>query len=230
MIDTDDKLFNITQQCELLDVPRSSFYYEPIPLTAAELELMERFERFHFEHPFYGSRRMAVEFGMSRTKAARLMRDMHIVATYPKKRTTIPNSEHTKFPYLLRGVVPQRPNHIWSTDITYIALSQGFMYLTAIIDWYSRMILSWRLSNTMDVNFCVECLQDALDNFDEPEFFNSDQGSQYTSEKFLRCFAGHATKNSMDGKGRWVDNVIMERFWWTAKYEHIHLRGHESVD
>jgi putative transposase len=143
IIDPNDKLFNITQQCELLNAPRSPFYYEPIPMTAAELALMEKFERFHFEYPFYGSRRMAVEFEMSRTKALRLVRDMYIVATCPKKRTTIPNHEHTNFPYLLRGIVPQRPNHIWSTDITYVALFKGFVYLTAIIDWYSRMILLW---------------------------------------------------------------------------------------
>lgn len=138
---------------------------------------MARFDRFHFEYPMYGSRRLAHHFDISRDKATRLMRDLHIAATYPKRRTTIVHHEHKKFPYLLRGVVPSYPNHIWSTDITYIGLSLGFVYLTAIIDWYSRMILSWRLSNTMDVNFCIDCLEEAFDRYGEPEFFNSDPAS-----------------------------------------------------
>jgi putative transposase len=190
---------------------------------------MKRFDRFHFEHPMFGSRRHAAQFGISRDKAIRLMRDLHLVATYPKRRTTIPNPDHKKFPYLLRDVVPKRPNHIWSTDITYIGLSLGFVYLTAIIDWYSRMILSWRLSNTMDVNFCIECLDEAFENYGDPEFFNSDQGSQFTSPKFLQRFDGRSTKNSMDGRGRWLDNVYIERFWWTAKYECTHLHGFETL-
>jgi len=190
---------------------------------------MRRFDRFHFEYPMYGSRRLAHQFGISRDKARRLMQDLHLVATYPKRKTTIANHDHKKFPYLLRGVVPLYPNHIWSTDITYIGLSLGFVYLTAIIDWYSRKILSWRLSNTMEVNFCIECLDEAFYKYGEPEFFNSDQGSQFTSEKFLSRFDGRSTKNSMDGRGRWLDNVYIERFWWTAKYECAHLRGFETL-
>jgi len=207
------------RQCQLLGLPRSSYYYEPVPATPAELDLMARFDRFHFEHPMYGSRRMAVTFDLDRSKAARLMQVLHLVATYPKRRTTIAHPAHKKFPYLLRGVVPSYPNHIWSTDITYIGLSLGFVYLTAIIDWYSRMILSWRLSNTMDVGFCLDCLDEAVDCYGEPEFFNSDQGSQFTCPAFLSRFDGRSTKNSMDGRGRWLDNVYIERFWWTAKYE-----------
>jgi len=190
---------------------------------------MARIDKFHFEHPMYGSRRLAHQFGISRDHARRLMHVLHLVATYPRPRTTITNQEHKKFPYLLRGVVPSRPNHIWSTDITYIGLSLGFVYLTAIIDWYSRKILSWRLSNTMDVNFCIDCLDEALDRYGEPEFFNSDQGSQFTSPKFLDRFAGLSTRNSMDGRGRWLDNVYMERFWWTAKYECMHLQGFATL-
>jgi putative transposase len=190
---------------------------------------MEVFEKFHFEHPYYGSRRLAVQFGMSRDKAQRLMRDLHLVATYPKPKTITPNSEHKKFSYLLRNILPVYPNPIWSTDITYIAMSQGFMYLTAIIDWYSRMILSWRISNTMDTYFCRECLQEAFDCFGEPEYFNSDQGVQFTSSNYLKLFDGHATKNSMDGKGRWVDNVMMERFWWSLKYEDAYLKRYDDV-
>jgi putative transposase len=193
------------------------------------MELMERFEKFHFEHPAYGSRRLAAEFGLSRDKAQRLMRVMHLVATYPKHKTSIPNNEHKKYPYLLRNINPSYPNHIWSTDITYIPMSQGFMYLVAMIDWYSRMILSWRLSNTMDVNFCIDCLQEAFDHYGEPEYFNSDQGVQFTSQKFQKLFIGRKTKVSMDGKGRWVDNVLIERFWRTLKYEDIHLKRYETV-
>jgi putative transposase len=190
---------------------------------------MAEVDRFHFKHPVFGSRRLAHQFGISRDKAKRLMHDLHLVATYPKRRTTIPNYEHKKFPYLLRDVVPSHPNHIWSTDITYIGLSLGFVYLTAIIDWYSRKILAWRLSNTMDVGFCIECLDEAFERYGEPEFFNSDQGSQFTSPKFLSRFDGRSTKNSMDGRGRWLDNVYIERFWWTAKYEYTHLNGVETL-
>jgi putative transposase len=213
----------------LIALPRSTFYYEPIPATPEELDLMARIDKFHFQYPMYGSRRLAHQFGISRDKAKRLMQDLHLVATYPKRKTTVLNHQHKKFPYLLRDVVPTHPNHIWSTDITYIGLSLGFVYLTAIIDWYSRMILSWRLSNTMDVGFCVDCLEEAFECYGEPEFFNSDQGSQFTSPKFLDCFAGRSTKNSMDGRGRWLDNVCIERFWWTAKYECTNLQGFETL-
>jgi putative transposase len=213
----------------LIGLPRSTFYYEPVAASPEKLTLMARVDRFHFEYPMYGSRRLAHQFGISRDKAQRLMRDLHLVATYPKRRTSVPNQEHKKFPYLLRDVVPLYPNHIWSTDITYIGLRLGFAYLTAIIDWYSRMILSWRLSNTMDVGFCVDCLDEAFDVYGEPEFFNSDQGSQFTSPKFLDRFAGRSTRNSMDGRGRWLDNVCIERFWWTAKYECTHLQGFATL-
>jgi putative transposase len=213
----------------LIGLPRSSYYYEPISVTPEELELMARIDKFHFEHPTFGSRRLAAQFDISRDKAKRLMRDLHIVATYPKRKTTIPNKEHKKYPYLLRNVIPSYPNHIWSTDITYIGLAHGFVYLTAIIDWYSRMILSWRLSNTMDVGFCVDCLDEAFESYGEPEFFNSDQGSQYTCKRFLDRFSGRTTQNSMDGRGRWLDNVYIERFWWTAKYECTYLYGFETL-
>lgn len=190
---------------------------------------MAAFEKLHFERPFYGARRMAIHFDISRKKAARLMRVLHLVPTYPKKRTSIPNPKDRKFPYLLKDVKPSYPNHIWSTDITYLPMSQGFMYLTAVIDWYSRRILSWRISNTMEVGFCIETVLEALETFGEPEFFNSDQGSQYTSSKFQELFVGRTTKVSMDGAGRWVDNVLIERFWWTLKYEDFHLKRYDTV-
>jgi putative transposase len=190
---------------------------------------MNRFDRFHFEFPMYGSRRLAHQFGISRGKAQRLMRDLHIVATYPKRKTTIAHHDHKKYPYLLRDVVANCPNHIWSIDITYIGLTLGFVYLAAIIDWYSRMILSWKLSNTMDVGFCIDCLDEALERYGEPKFFNSDQGSQFTSPKFQNRFIGRSTQISMNGRGRWLDNVYLERFWRTAKYECTHLRGFETL-
>jgi putative transposase len=190
---------------------------------------MERFERFHFDHPTYGSRRLSVQFSISREKAIRLMRDLHIVATYPKVRTSILNVEHKKYPYLLRNISASYPNHIWSTDITYIPMERGFMYLVAIIDWYSRMILSWRLSNTMDVNFCIDCLQESFEKYGEPAYFNSDQGVQFTSPKFQKLFDGHSTKISMDGKGRWIDNVYIERFWRTLKYEDTYIKRYDNV-
>jgi putative transposase len=228
-IEPSHSLLSCARQCQLLDLPRSTYYYEPVLVSKEELDLMARVDRFHFKYPMYGSRRLAAQFGISRDKARRLMHDLHLVATYPKRHITIANSEHKKFPYLLRGVVPLYPNHIWSTDITYIGLSLGFVYLTAIIDWYSRRILAWRLSNTMDVGFCIECLDEAFELYGEPAFFNSDQGSQFTSPKFQERFIGRSTQISMDGRGRWLDNVYIERFWRTAKYECTYLHGFETV-
>ena len=185
---------------------------------------MARVDRFHFEYPMYGSRRLAHQFGISRDKTRRLMQDLHIVATYPKRKTTIPHHDHKKFPYLLRGVVPLDPNHIWSTDITYIGLSLGFVY------WKRRQIADGsrrkRISCSSLLLSAVCCLPS---HTGEPEIFNSDQGSQFTSPKFLHRFVGRSTKNSMDGRGRWLDNVDIERFWWTAKYECTHLHGFESL-
>jgi putative transposase len=186
-------------------------------------------DRFHFEHPSFGSRRLGVQFGLSRVKAKRLMQLLHIEATYPNPQTSTAHHDHKKYPYLLRNLIPSYPNHVRSTDITYIRLSQGVMYLVAIIDWYSRMILSWRLSNTMEVDFCIDCLQSAFDDYGEPEYFNTDQGVQFTSPRYQSLFSGRATKISMDGKGRWVDNVFIERFWRTLKYEDVHLKCYEKV-
>jgi putative transposase len=190
---------------------------------------MSRMDQFHFEHPSYGSRRLARQFDLSRYGAQKMMQLLHLEATYPKRKTSIPREEHKKYPYLLRHIKALHSNHLWSTDITYLPMVNGFMYLAAVMDWHSRMILSWRLSNTMDVNFCIECLQEAFTRYGEPEYFNSDQGSQFTSPKFQQSFAGHSTKISMDGKGRWVDNVFIERFWWTLKYEDVHLKRYETV-
>ena len=229
MIEVGHPGISIERQCELLGLPRSTFYYSPQVVSPEELTLMASIDRFRFNCPMYGSRRLAHRFGISRDKAQRLMRDLHLVATYPKKRTAIPNLESKKFPYLLRDVKPLYANHIWSTDITYLPMLQGFTYLTAIIDWYSRRILSWWLSNTTDVNFCVDCLAEALENFGVPDFFNTDQGSQYTSEKFQKKFAGLEMKMSMDGRGRWRDNVFIERFWRTAKYEDFFPKRYETV-
>ena len=189
---------SVAEQCRWFSVPRSSFYHCPNSLPERELRLIEAMDEFHYRCPMYGSRRPAIHFGITRKTAARMMRLLHIVPTYPKKKTTIPDVESKKFPYLLRDVKPLHANHIWSTDITYLQMSQWFMYLTSIIDWYSRRILSWRISNTTDVNFCVDCLEETLENFGVPDFFNTDQGSQYTSEKFQKKFEGLETKVSME--------------------------------
>jgi putative transposase len=204
----------------LIGLPRSTFYYEPVPATPEELDLMARIDKFHFMYPMYGSRRLAHQFGISRDKARRLMQILHLAATFPKPRTTIANKEHKKFPYLLRDVVPSYPDHIWSTDITYIGLSLGFVYFLN-----RRQTADGRQQQTTLPS--ANCRLPSL--YGEPEFFNSDQGSQFTSTKFLDRFAGRSTRNSMDGRGRWLDNVYIERFWWTAKYECAHLHGFETL-
>jgi putative transposase len=222
------------RQCELLDLCRSSVYYQPQPLRPADLVHLRRIDELHLAHPFFGSRRLArmlqragVQIG--RLHVATLMRLMGIEAIYRKKRTTIPAPGHKIYPYLLRGVLIERPNQVWATDITYVPMAKGFAYLVAILDLYSRKVLAWRLSNAMTTEFCVEALQEALARFGAPEIFNTDQGSQFTAEDFTAPLLANAVKVSMDGKGRWVDNVFVERLWRSVKYEEIYLHAHESV-
>lgn len=184
MIEPDNPLLAISRQCELLDFPRSTYYFHPNRASEEELELMLTIDKYHLEHAEYGSRRIAKEFGIGRERAKRLMRIMGLESVYPKPRTTSPKQEHKIYPYLLRGLAITGPNHVWSTDITYIPMAKGFVYLTAVIDWHSRYILSWRLSNTLEKTFCMETLVDALSTGRKPEIFNTDQGSQYTSYEF----------------------------------------------
>jgi putative transposase len=222
------------RQCELLDLSRSSVYYRPQPISTADLTLMRRIDELHLAHPFFGSRRLArmlqrAGVAVGRLHVATLMRLMGIEAIYRKKRTSIRAPGHKIYPYLLRDVAIERPNQVWATDITYLPMAKGFAYLVAIVDLYSRKVLAWRVSNAMTTEFCVEALQEALSCYGTPEIFNTDQGSQFTAEDFTAPLLAQGVRVSMDGKGRWVDNVFVERLWRSVKYEHIYLHAHESV-
>ena len=229
-----DEQTSIRRQCELLGVSRASVYYVPVEPDAEELELMRRIDEIHLEYPFYGSRSIARElrgkgYPANRKRVQRLMRLMGLESVAPKPNTSKPNEEHPVYPYLLRGVTISRPNQVWAADITYIPLARGSAYLVAIMDWYSRRVLSWRLSNTMDASFCVEALQEAISRFGRPEIFNSDQGSQFTSADFTAVSLGAGVKISMDGKGRCIDNVFVERLWRSLKYEDVYLKAYTNL-
>ena len=222
-----------TRRCELLDVARSSAYYRPESVNEADLVLMRLIDEVHLQFPFYGSRRMRDELEgrghtVNRKRVQRLMRQMDLRALYPRRRTSQPGKGHKIYPYLLRELSVERANQVWATDITFIPMAKGFMYLVAIMDWHSRRVLSWRVSNTLDTDFCIEALEEALQRFGPPEVFNTDQGSQFTSEAFTGVLKDHDIKISMDGKGRWVDNVFVERLWRSVKYEDVYLRAYET--
>lgn len=223
----------MSQQCELLGLSRSSFYYEPATETAENLALMALIDREYTAHPFLGSRRLTTWLRgeghrVNRKRVQRLMRLMSLEAVYPKPRLSVGGAGHKVYPYLLRHVTIARVDQVWSTDITYIPLPKGFMYLTAVIDWYSRYVLSWRLSNTLDVTFCLEALEEALRQ-GCPEVFNSDQGVQFTSASYTSRLEAAGARVSMDGKGRCLDNVFVERLWRTVKYEEVYLWHHDTV-
>jgi putative transposase len=233
MIDRNDPL-PVTRQCQLLSLSRSTVYYRPKGSSYEDLRLMRRIDEMHLERPFYGSRRIRDwlwEEGhdINRKRVQRLMRQMGIAALYPKKGTSHPGKGHKIYPYLLRGLEINRPNQVYCADITYIPMARGFVYLVVVMDWYSRKVLSWRLSNTMDSYFCLDALEEALGRYGAPEIFNTDQGAQFTSEAFTGVLKGHGIRISMDGKGRWVDNVFVERLWRSVKYEAVYLRAYESV-
>ena len=229
-LDRDGRL-SIRRQCVLLGLARSGVYRPLRPVSEADLELMRRIDELFTSFPFLGSRRMAEMLGtkeqpINRKRMQRLMRKMGIAALHPKPRTTKPQPGHKMFPYLLRNMTIDRPNQVWAADITYVPIGRGFLYLVAIMDWASRAVLSWRLSNTMDVSFCVSALEEALARFGRPEIFNTDQGSQFTSAVFTGTLAEAGIKISMDGRGRWMDNVFIERLWRSLKYEDIYLKGY----
>jgi putative transposase len=220
---------SVSRQCSLLGIARSSFYYQPRPSSAAELDLLNRLDRIFTEHPVYGSRRLQVALlregiSVGRRRIRRLMRKLGLSAVRPKRNTSKPHPEHKIYPYLLRDKTIDRPNQVWASDITYVPMRRGFLYLVAIIDWATRRVLSWRLSNTLAAGFCVEALSEALARFAKPEIFNSDQGSQFTSEEFTRVLLDHQIEISMDGRGRCHDNIFVERLWWTVKHEWVYLR------
>jgi putative transposase len=224
----------VIRQCQLLDLSRSSVYYQPAGISAEDLQLMRRIDEMHLKRPFYGSRRIRDwlhddGFLVNRKRVQRLMRQMGIAALYPKANTSRPGKGHKIYPYLLKGLDINRPNQVWATDLSYIPMAKGFVYVVAIMDWYSRKVLAWRISNTMDADFCVEALEEAISRYGAPDIFNTDQGAQFTSDAFTRVLKAAGIRISMDGKGRWVDNVFVERLWRSLKYEEVYLKAYETV-
>lgn len=233
MIDRGHRL-PIIRQARLLDLARSTVYYRPVDESEAVLKLMAAIDEVHTELPFYGARRIRDEltgrgFTVGRGHVTTLMRRMGITAIAPKRRLSKPAPGHKIYPYLLRGLEIGEAGHVWSCDVTYLPMRKGFCYLTAIMDWASRRVLSWRLSNTLDASFCIEALEEALARYDAPEIFNTDQGSQFTSEGFTSVLASHGVQISMDGRGRWMDNVFIERLWRSVKYEEVYLKAYENL-
>jgi putative transposase len=235
MIDPTEPL-SIQRQCELLDVSRSTYYHGIVPRTESEenLAIMLAMDKLYLDYPYFGARRMLVHLPspyntLNIKRIRRLMELMGLEAIYQKPKTTIANIQHEKYPYLLRNVKITHPNHVWSTDITYVPMPNGFMYLCAIIDWHTRMILAWTLSNTLHTNFCIEALEMALSKYTKPDIFNSDQGCQFTSIDFTNLLKINDIKISMDGKGRALDNIFIERFWRDIKYNCIYINAFDSV-
>jgi len=233
MIDPEHDLA-IKQQAEVLGISRSTVYYEPRPISAEDLWLMRRLDELHLNYPFAGSRMLrgllwqqGLEVGRRHIKT--LMRRMGIEAIYRKPNTSKPAPGHRIYPYLLRELFITRPNQAWAMDITYIPMARGFIYLAAVVDWFSRRVLAWKLSITMDVSFCIEALEEALSRNEKPEIFNTDQGSQFTSEAFTGRLKEEGIRISMDGKGRWRDNVFVERVWKSVKYEEVYHHAYETV-
>jgi putative transposase len=224
----------ITKQAEALNISRGSVYYLPRPVPDADLAIMRRIDRLHLEFPFAGSRMLRDLLAAEGCKIGRrhvrtLMRRMGIEALYRRPRTSKPEPGHKIFPYLLRGLEITRPNRVWAMDITYIPMERGFVYLTVVLDWFSRRVLSWRVSITMEVAFCIEALEEALARYGKPDIFNTDQGSQFTGQAFTGVLASNSIAISMDGKGAWRDNVFVERLWRSVKYEEVYLRAYDTV-
>jgi putative transposase len=233
MIDREHDL-PLTKQAEVLRISRSSVYYLPRPVPEADLAIMQRLDRLHLEFPFAGSRMLrglleseGCQVGRRHVKT--LMQRMGIAALYRRPRTTKPEPGHQIYPYLLRGVEITRPNQVWAMDITYIQMARGFVYLAVVLDWFSRRVLSWRMSITMEASFCVETLEDALARHGRPDIFNTDQGSQFTGAAFTGVLIENGIAISMDGKGAWRDNVFVERLWRSVKYEEVYLKAYDSV-
>ena len=233
-MDRDDQDISVRRQCDLLGVNRASLYYEPVGESAENLRLMRLIDEQYTRTPFYGSRKMVVWLGtqglvVNRKRVSRLMEVMGLEAVYPKPKLSQPGEGHKIYPYLLRDVAVDHVNQVWSTDITYIRMAQGFAYLVAVMDWHSRFVLSWSLSVTMELDFCLEALASALRRGGRPETFNSDQGSQFTSEKFTGQLAAREIRISMDGRGRCMDNIFIERLWRSLKYEEVYLKDYSLV-
>jgi putative transposase len=224
----------LTRQAELLLLSRSTLYYEPRPVPAAELAIMRRIDELHLDYPFAGSRMLrdllrGEGIAIGRELVATMMRRMGIEALYRRPNTSKPAEGHRIYPYLLRGLAVERPNQVWAMDITYIPMARGFVYLAAVVDWFSRRVLAWRLSITLEVDFCLEAVEEALARYGRPEIFNTDQGSQFTSTAFTGLLLDNTIAISMDGRGAWRDNVFVERLWRSVKYEEVYLRAYDSV-
>lgn len=233
LIEPEHPKLSVVRQCELVSISRSGFYRRPAGEMALNIELMRLIDAQFLEAPWYGSRQMARHLRreghvVGRKRIRRLMAKMGLAPIYQRPRTTVPNPEHRIFPYLLRELAIERPDHVWCADITYIPMRRGFLYLVAVMDWATRKVLSWRLSNTLDVEFCIEALEEALARFGRPEIFNTDQGSQFTSPRFTGLLQQAEVRISMDGRGRWMDNVFIERLWRSLKYECIYLHAFET--
>lgn len=233
-IEPDHPTLSLVVQCGLLGLSRSTWYERAVEPSALNLELIRRMDEEYTAHPFYGSRRMTAVlcragYAVNRKRVMRLMHQMGLAALYPKPALSRADPDHRIYPYLLRGVTVTGPDHVWSTDITYIRLSRGFVYLVAILDWYSRKVLTWRLSNTLETRFCLDCLDDAL-RVSQPLIFNTDQGAQFTSLAFTGRLTQAGIRISMDGRGRAHDNIFVERLWRSVKYEEVYPNGYETVD
>ncbi len=223
----------LSRQCQLLGLNRAALYYQAAPVDAYELELMALLDRQYLRTPFYGTRRMTAWLqtqghGVNRKRVQRLMQRMGLAAIYQRPRTSRPASAHRIFPYLLRGLRIERVHQVWAADITYIPMARGFLYLVAVMDWVSRYVLAWRLSNLLDADFCIEALEEALRQ-GRPEIFNTDQGSQFTGDGFTGVLRGHGVAISMDGRGRYADNIFVERLWRSVKYEEVYLKAYDNV-
>ena len=232
-MEKDNQQLSIRRQCEIFSFNRSSLYYERIGLSEEDQRILDEMDKIYLDFPVYGSRRMSRElkrrgFKVGRDKARSLMRILGVEAIYPRKRLSFPNKEHQIYPYLLRDVTIDRPNMAWAADITYIRLKHGFVYLVAVIDLYSRYIVSWKISNTLESDFCCKALKDALGEA-KPVYFNTDQGAQFTSREFTSILKDNGIQISMDGKGRVIDNIFIERFWRTLKYEEVYMKAYDSV-
>lgn len=233
MVEPDHPKLSVVAQCRLVGISRSGLYHKPAPESAVKLELMRLIDEQFMATPWYGSRQMAahlrrVGHKVGRKRIRRLMAKIGLVPIYQKPRTTIPHPEHRKYKYLLKDLVIDRPNQVWCADITYIPMRKGFLYLVAVMDWATRKVLSWKLSNSMEADFCIEALEDAMARHGKPEIFNTDQGSQFTSPRFVDVLLDAGVQVSMDGKGRWMDNVFIERLWRSLKYECVYIHAFET--
>jgi putative transposase len=234
MVDRADPRLSIVAQCRMLKIARSTLYYRPAPVSADDLQVMRQLDEQYLATPFYGARRMVAVlrragYAVNRKRVRRLMQVMGIDAIYQKPNTSRKHPGHKVYPYLLRGMTIERPNKVWCADITYIPMAKGFVYLVAVMDWFSRRVLAWRLSIGMETDFCVEALQEAMERYGQPEVFNTDQGVQFTSAAFLDELGTRGVRISMDGKGRFLDNIFIERLWRSLKYEEVFIKAYGSV-